>query len=100
MISEYKYGIIGMLEHFIPPMNALKCLIYNGGVFVDSEGLSVLRDWFRDAFLMLPPDSTSQTHGFTSGWKAFILGLVSFLSVASRSSLTVYYNCIKNSMLC
>lgn len=62
-----------MLEHFIPPMNALKCLICKGGVFVDSEGLSVLRGWFRGAFLMLPPDSTTQTHGFTSGWKAFII---------------------------
>lgn len=81
-------------------MNALKFPIYKGGMFVDSEGLSVLRVWFRGAFLMLLPDSTTQTHGFTSGWKAFILGLVGFLSVASRSSLTVYYKCIKNLMLC
>lgn len=84
MISEYKYGVIWMLERFILPMNALKCPLCKGGVFVGSEGLSVLRGWFRGAILMLPQGSTTQTQGFTNGCKAFIsgtsiLGLVGFL---------------------
>lgn len=54
-------------------MNALKWPLCKGDVFVDSEGLSVLRGWFRGAFSMLPPDSTAQIYYFTDGWKAFII---------------------------
>ena len=85
-----------MLEHLIPPMNALKCPLCKGGMFVESWGFFSVRDWFSGASLMLPRDGTTETQGYANGWKAFssgtsILVLIGFLPVASRSSLSVYY---------
>lgn len=81
---------------FNSTMNALKCPLCKGGVFVESKGFLSVRDWFSGAFLMLPRDGTMETQGYANGWKAFksgssILVLMGFLLVASRSSQSVYY---------